>query len=648
MNALRSMFAALVVVTLLLAADSTSAQSTCVPLITCPSDGSKGVMRDPYSSKTWMLFRIPGSPASDRIYLTNDYVADHVRKAMATYYNLDLAVPYDQVSWDYGDDTFQWGWAAQRDIARDQNRRSGIPAASMGLNYSGCIITTSIAKFAYDPSDGARLMCWTGDWCNPPWCTSPACGDTTNLDYLSAAVHEYGHALGLAHSSTSGATMAAQMSAMDSTGRMLLACEQNKVISTYHDNNPAATVTGYSVVRDGGGVTVSWLAEQESSTDHYVIEWGPDWNGPFTPLTNVPVNGTGIYAIPIPGGVSGIYRLTEVESDGDVWPLRSEADGAGGAAPQFVQQSINFDSTLTALFAGRVRPEKIDTGPTQFYIYCPDSLRSTFQVLADAHTQWEGVPTEAVTFESLGGPAAAKAHNAAHLPSGGDVLMVGDAWEGYDVFGNQWRGNPGYYQNNGFTVDPWPTQPQLNISPLTYRFENRHQTVSQNYWTPFGATPWWVVDHNNDGLPDPGFRLGFAPVSNRTEAEIFVVKSIQTMFRTPNPPANMMPPVALMTYGRDYGSNSGVRALTMSVNLFNAIHELNQNLSVTGVTTSDANPLGTAARNSAMKSKFDGGMSACIYVSTVSQRYELGAYAHVDIPGYYFDVNALARIIRES
>jgi len=82
----------------------------------------------------------------------------------------------------------------------------------------------------------------------------------------------------------------------------------------------------------------------------------------------------------------------------------------------------------------------------------------------------------------------------------------------------------------------------------------------------------------------------------------------------------------------------------MSESLRAYVREVNPNLAMYGTTTTDDNPLSTIQRNAAMKARFDAGMSSCTFLSTVSQRYELGAYAHVDIDllGYYFDVNALA------
>lgn len=617
--------------------------STCVSFIKCPSDNSQITSRQPYSQINWTLFTIPsGAPL---IKFTESEYERMTEDVMYNYSSLDLAMPHDTPVTDgYGADDFQWGWVSQSTLSSDPSAERFAPAA-MGLNYTSCGITTCIGKFAYNPGNGVVRLAWVPDWCPPP-CTMLYMPKDSVLDYLGLSMHEYGHAMGLDHSSNSSATMYGDGTPtgtyLDSLKRTLLPCEIEALLNVYHDNNPAAAVTGYSVNGSGGNVTATWNAEQESSTDHYVLEQATDWNGPFTLLATVPVSGTGTYSVPTVGSSSAFYRLSEVETDGDVLPLRTEQVMPPGPQPQFTQLPFNFDSTLTAMFANRARPTISTSGPTQYYIYCPDSLADIFQSLADAHTQWEGVPTEVVTYESIGGVVNEKAHTASHLPNGGWILKVGDAWDGKDVLGQQWDNNPAYYNNNLFTMNTWPRQPQLNISPMTYRRELAIQPMSMSYWVPFVAMPSDPVDFEGRGLPSPGYYLGYAPVSNRTEAQVFVAKSIQQMFTCPNPPANQMPPATMMTYALDYGSNSGARAKKMADSVAASMRNANNRLMLTSVTTWAGNQLSTPQRNAAMKAKFDAGMSMCAFISTVSQRYELGAYAHVDIPGYYFDVNALA------
>ena len=643
-----NVMALVVLFTPLVLVSRATAQSSCVPFITCPTDNQKTVVREPFSSKTWMVFNLPGSPASDRIYLTNDNVISHIQTAMRTYTSLDAAIPYDYTSTSSGDDTYQWGWVPQSDVSSNQNRRSGVPAAAMGLAYTNCRITTSIGKFAYNPTDGVRLMCWTGNWCNPPWCTTTLCGDTTNLDYQSAAVHEYGHALGLSHSGTGGATMAAAMFPQDSSGRILLACERADLIYRYNHDNPAAATSGFRVERDQAGVTVRWDAQQELTTAKYLIDYAPSFDGPFTHLGSMDVNGLGSYAYQVPNGPSGVYQLREVETKtsgarGDTLFHWSDVDVPATTPAPYTLTLGNIDSTCAALLQGHARAmAPMTVGPPQEIIYTEAAYVRPAQYMADVRTNYLGQLVRVVLTDTIGGAAASKAYTRAAMPNGGYVLNFNDCRENMSVDGTPMRDNISLYAR-GFTRDNFPSEASKNKMPLYYTVDTDSQRVSLSYWTPFRGSDWWYVDFDNDGLPDPDYYIGRLPVADTTQAWAVAFKQVQQMFQAPTVPANMMPPADFWTYARNYGRNSGAYTKLMYDSLLTYVAQFNPHLFRSGIACTDAHPMTTAQRNGAVRNNLNAGRSSVTVLSSVSQMYELGAMACLDVAGSgnYFDVNTL-------
>lgn len=433
-----------------------------------------------------------------------------------------------------------------------------------------------------------------------------------------------------------------------STGRVPLDCDgigpnrDNKfytITSTYIDDKPAAAIDGFAAVRGPAGVTVEWRAEQEQLTAKYLVEYGADWSGPFSLSAEVPVSGTCSYQLMVPNGQPGVYRLREVETDGDTLVHWSDKDSALEANVPFALELGNVDSTCAALLANRPTFNGAMSGTTEYFIYAPQQFRRMAEYLAGYWRDYRGVPTEVVTLESIGGAANIKSHVATNLPNGGYVLLYADGNEEQSIDGRPMRADLSLYAK-GWTRDSYPAQASLNIIPSFYTVDPDSQNIALSYWTPFRCGDWWYVDMDGDGLPDPGRFIGRAPVSDTTEAWAFAWKTIGTMFQNPNPPANMMPSAGFWTYAQDNSGNSGTYAKGLFDSLVVYAGQFNPYLYRMTIASTDANPLTTAQRNAAAKSALDQGRSLVTVLSTVAQHYHLGAYLHVDT-ATPFDVNSL-------
>lgn len=250
----------------------------CALLGPC-ADGTNDRGRAPYLNQKWDLYSVPSS-----IYIkfTESDYENMVQAVFTSYADLGPALPRDWLNTDQFNQTseFRWGWVTRNDILNLTERRSGITAAGTSSRLGGptypCQIISTIVMFAYNPGDGQSNYCWTPDACAPS-CYNFDCG-TDNLDYSAAAEHEYGHAMGLAHTTYAGATMNPQIAPGDTSARTLLQCEKLFLQERYSDNfGPAVIDSFVAHPAPVGQVACTWSALKEKACRKYrVLRLCPD------------------------------------------------------------------------------------------------------------------------------------------------------------------------------------------------------------------------------------------------------------------------------------------------------------------------------------------------------------------------------------
>lgn len=87
-------------------------------------------------------------------------------------------------------------------------------------------------------------------------------------------------------------------------------------------DNPAASLSTFTAVRQDGGASVRWRVESQSGTDRYLLYRSSTTLGPWSYVNSLPADSLRWdYAIFDPGLINAIYELREVEQQGDTLVL---------------------------------------------------------------------------------------------------------------------------------------------------------------------------------------------------------------------------------------------------------------------------------------------------------------------------------------
>ncbi|MDF1799513.1 MAG: matrixin family metalloprotease [Planctomycetota bacterium] len=180
-------------------------------------------------------------------------------------------------------------------------------------------------------SDGWRIRYYS----NWNWLDGPGTSTSGGIDLQSVACHEFGHALGLGHSNTGGATMYPSiLSGVNS--RSIATDDQNGLKAIYGTKSSSKPrITGVSV--SAGQITVTGTNFDSTGNQIWFTQAGSGGNGQPIKVTNLTSNGTTITAsVPANAGPGDVLVRSNGTSHSDLsnaWPTDLNGSTGGGGAP---------------------------------------------------------------------------------------------------------------------------------------------------------------------------------------------------------------------------------------------------------------------------------------------------------------------------
>lgn len=390
------------------------------------------------------------------------------------------------------------------------------------------------------------------------------------------------------------------------------------VTTKYVDDQPAGEAAGFAVVREDG-LTAKWVGGIEHGTAKYVVEHGPSSVGPFTAVADVTATSANEYAVPITAPENGVFRLREVETDGDVIPLAMDVVRDPFTIPEvWVTITAEDRQRIDQLLATQMRPSSLINGSPVYTIFARPDFLGPAAELRDFHAQWRNVPTEVVLLPDIGGAAGIPAYLDAHLGIRW-YLKYGDFTQEVDADGRIWWMDDALWNTMGYGQRPtWPLQPQNNIVPTHFVEDPDSQHVSLAYFDKSYAVDLLDGDRNNDGLLSDGDAFGSrAPVSDTTEAHAFNYKTMRAAFQ--EPARN----IGLWSYAHDAFGNSGAEVLRELQTVQSEFSSWNDCYWLIDQPPTAKWPV---QRDAESKQQIESGVSLVIVSSTSSMRYHVGGY----------------------
>lgn len=306
-----------------------------------------------------------------------------------------------------------------------------------------------------------------------------------------------------------------------------------EVYSNYVDLDPAAVIYGYSVTRQGTDVSVRWQADQEGQALKYLLYHAPSWSGPFV-LIGERLAGSGTYDHRVPLGPDGVYRVKEVEADGDTLDQRAEPIGelpaiSNGSITLSVEHFARADSLLKKAQEDRA----MAVSNERYTIFTVNRFTNPANWLANLWEVTDGLESEVVFVDQPGFPGIQT-----YVDTHTDItaaLLMGDGRDLVSAFGDSVWTNPSMWDTLGFGPRPgWPLQPELDLIRVPFDVDPDSAAVSMPLWTRFYVNLHRLFDRNRNGKPDDGIRYGVAPVSDTTEAWGFCFKTQNARFQPPS------------------------------------------------------------------------------------------------------------------
>ncbi len=179
-------------------------------------------------------------------------------------------------------------------------------------------------------NNGWRIRYYEGwAWSDGPGNVNSSAG---NIDLQEVSCHEYGHALGLGHSTVGGATMFASYSG-GVAGRSISSDDQAGCRAVYGNmSGTKPTITGVGI--GGNNITVTGTGFDSTGNQIWFTQAGAGGNGTPVKVTNLTSNGTQISAT-IPGNAGPGDILVRRNNTGhgglsNPWPSDLQDNGGGG------------------------------------------------------------------------------------------------------------------------------------------------------------------------------------------------------------------------------------------------------------------------------------------------------------------------------
>ena len=199
-------------------------------------------------------------------------------------------------------------------------------------------------------SDGWRIRyyeAWT--WADGPG-TIPFGGGST-FDLQSVACHEYGHALGLGHSSSGGATMWPSTGAGSESGRSINFDDEDGVKFLYGDAS-ASKPSISSINVSGNNLTINGTNFVATGNEVWFTQAGAGGNGTPIKVTGLTSNGSTITTgIPGNAGSGDVFVKTATGFSGlsNGWPF----DVNGVVFPPATQANIDLGTSEGVVGSGQ-------------------------------------------------------------------------------------------------------------------------------------------------------------------------------------------------------------------------------------------------------------------------------------------------------
>ena len=282
-------------------------------------------------------------------------------------------------------------------------------------------------------SDGWRIRYYEG-WV---WSDGPDGPGFNAIDMQEVACHEYGHALGLGHSSVSGATMLPSYSG-GTSGRSISADDQNGCKAVYGAiSSTKPTIT--DVVVNGSLITITGTHFDSTGNQVWFTQAGAGGNGTPIKVIDLTSNGSSITAtIPVtagPGDVLVRNNSTAHAGLSNPWPTDLVGNGGctdpvtycgtspnsvgAGAQIGFTGSASMSANDLTLLCLGLVpnTPGLFFYGPDQTAVILGEGVRCVDGAL---------VRLDVLTADTLGTVADPLDLSSPPFDSGPGVVTVGD------------------------------------------------------------------------------------------------------------------------------------------------------------------------------------------------------------------------------
>lgn len=290
-------------------------------------------------------------------------------------------------------------------------------------------------------------------------------------------------------------------------------------------DNPAASLSAFTAVRQRGGAHVSWRPESQSGTNRYLLFRSSALLGPWSYVATVPADSTQWdYAVDDVGITSAVYELREVENQGDTLNL-----GNAELRDQFV---LPAEPPATQQMADSLN-QSYWNGSTQSMVQPASSLPVydiTYVLPVDPTGAWnnalqplvndrtnKGYLVNIITMDQVGNTRDGL-HN--YITLAHQYGLRGVTLCASDEDSRSWNKYPWI---NGWVQQTWPGNPQWALIPM-YDWPDPIgvQSISVSWFRPGMTSDMPYGDVTGDSIPEiPVTRI---PVTTPSGLSVAVAK----------------------------------------------------------------------------------------------------------------------------